>query len=298
MVNELIASWLAAQGIPEQWLASSAVAIGVMLIIISALLSHYIAKHQLLYFAQRWASKTKNTFDDKLIDHKVFAHIASLVPSVFIIVITPYIIPAEHALNGLLVVLAKIAICFQVAASISAFLNVFNYIYRDKAHQKYIPLNSTIQVIKLILYIIATILAVSYIIDKSPIYLLSGLGALTAVLILVFQDTIKGLVASIQISANRMVAPGDWVELPHYGADGCLSEQQQRSPNANPPLTADPPEASESRLQGYLAVEWVHRRYPAQPTTEALTHLCSPFCHWVDGTRLSRSAPATCDRLR
>ena len=224
MVNELIASWLAAQGIPEQWLASSAAAIGVMLIIISALLSHYIAKYQLLYFAQRWASKTKNTFDDKLIDHKVFAHIASLVPSVLIIVITPYIIPAEHALNGLLVVLAKIAICFQVAASISAFLNVFNYIYRDKAHQKYIPLNSTIQVIKLILYIIATILAVSYIIDKSPIYLLSGLGALTAVLILVFQDTIKGLVASIQISANRMVAPGDWVELPNYGADGDVIE--------------------------------------------------------------------------
>lgn len=60
--------------------------------------------------------------------------------------------------------------------------------------------------------------------DKSPVYLLSGLGALTAVLLLIFQDTIKGLVASIQISANRMVAPGDWIEMPKYGADGDVVE--------------------------------------------------------------------------
>ena len=64
----------------------------------------------------------------------------------------------------------------------------------------------------------------SLILGKSPIYLLSGLGALTAVLILVFQDTIKGFVASIQISANKMVAPGDWVELSQYGADGTVIE--------------------------------------------------------------------------
>jgi miniconductance mechanosensitive channel len=79
-------------------------------------------------------------------------------------------------------------------------------------------------VIKLVVYLITTILAISFVLGKSPLYLLSGLGALTAVLLLVFQDTIKGLVASIQISANRMLAPGDWIEIPHYGADGDVLE--------------------------------------------------------------------------
>ena len=116
------------------------------------------------------------------------------------------------------------AISFQVARCLSAALNVINSLYRDKAHQRYLPLNSSIQVIKLAIYLVATILAIAFILGRSPIYLLSGLGALTAVLLLVFQDTIKGLVASIQISANRMVAPGDWVELPKYGADGDVLE--------------------------------------------------------------------------
>ena len=71
---------------------------------------------------------------------------------------------------------------------------------------------------------VASIIIISLIINRSPVFLLSGLGALTAVLILVFQDTIKGLVASIQISANKMVVAGDWIELPKYGADGDVIE--------------------------------------------------------------------------
>ena len=77
---------------------------------------------------------------------------------------------------------------------------------------------------KLVLYLLTTIIVVSLLLNKSPIYLLSGIGALTAVLLLVFQDTIKGLVASVQISANKMVVTGDWIELPKYGADGDVIE--------------------------------------------------------------------------
>lgn len=223
-MNQLITQWLSDQGIPATWLQTSVLSVGIFVILILALLSHYIARHQLLFFAQRWADKTTNTFDDKLLDYKVVSRVASLVPSVLVIIITPYFISEEHTVHHFILNFAKVAICFQVAQCISALLNVFNQVYRSKAHEKYIPLNSSIQVIKLVLYIIATILAISYVMGKSPIYLLSGLGALTAVLILVFQDTIKGLVASIQISANRMVAPGDWVELPNYGADGDVIE--------------------------------------------------------------------------
>ena len=223
-MKDLLTQWLMALGISENILPVMSSISGLSLILIVAVIGHYVAKHQILFLAQKWANKTKNTFDDKLIENKVFSRIAALVPSILIIFLVPHFLAKDSTLSHFLLVFARVAICFQVAQSISALMNVFNNIYRDVAHDKYIPLNSSIQVIKLIVYIVATILAVSFVIDRSPIYLLSGLGALTAVLLLVFQDTIKGLVASIQISANRMVAPGDWVELPNYGADGDVIE--------------------------------------------------------------------------
>jgi miniconductance mechanosensitive channel len=125
---------------------------------------------------------------------------------------------------NLLTLFAKVFLAFQVARVVSAVLNVSKCLYGETAKQKYLPLNAIIQVIKLAVYMVTVIIIVSLILGRSPIYLLSGLGALTAVLILVFQDTIKGLVASIQISANKMVVAGDWIELPKYGADGDVIE--------------------------------------------------------------------------
>lgn len=223
-MTQFLTSWLTDIGLPDVWIEPASITIGLVVILCAAVISHYLAKHQLLFFARQWANKTKNTFDDLLVEQKVFARVASLVPSILVIFLAPYLIPSDQLVYHLLMLLVRIAICFQVAQSFSALLNVFNRMYRDTAHEKYIPLNSTIQVIKLLIYLVATILAISFLVDRSPVYLLSGLGALTAVLLLVFQDTIKGLVASIQISANRMVAPGDWVELPTYGADGDVIE--------------------------------------------------------------------------
>jgi miniconductance mechanosensitive channel len=223
-MHELLINWLTKQGIASEWLMSASAVTGLLCIIVIAVISHYIAKHQLLILVHNMVLRSSNHYDDLLIEHKFFSRVASLVPSVLLLFLTPYFLPMEYWLNHFLIIFAKVAICFQVAQSLSAALNVFKSLYKKTAREKYIPLNSTIQVIKLVIFIVATILAISYIIGRSPIYLLSGLGALTAVLILVFQDTVKGLVASIQISANRMVAPGDWVELPDYGADGDVLE--------------------------------------------------------------------------
>ena len=87
-----------------------------------------------------------------------------------------------------------------------------------------LPVKSVVQVLKLILYGIATIAVISLIIGQSPALLLSGLGAMTAVMMLVFKDSILGLVAGIQLSANQMVSSGDWIEMPKYGADGDVLE--------------------------------------------------------------------------
>jgi miniconductance mechanosensitive channel len=223
-MSELINTWLSNQGVPTNYLAMSTLILGSLLILILSSLGYYLAKHQVLVVVHKIVMKTKNTWDDLLIDHEVFARFAFLIPLLLLLFLTPILLPAETLLSTFLIVLAKIGLSFQIARSVSAILNVIRSLYQRKARERYLPLSSTIQVIKLAIYLVATILAVSFILDKSPIYLLSGLGALTAVLLLVFQDTIKGLVASIQISANKMVAPGDWIEIPNYGADGDVIE--------------------------------------------------------------------------
>lgn len=223
-MNELITTWLLEQGVSDEYLEASIIATGLFIISFASLVSYYIAKNQILKIAHKLIVKTKNTWDDALIEHNVLTRLTLLLPFIFILFLTPLIFPNKLLLADLLVLLTKIFLTFQAARSISAVLNVSKSLYGETAKQKYLPLNAIIQVIKLVVYLVATIIVISLILDRSPIYLLSGLGALTAVLILVFQDTIKGLVASIQISANKMVVAGDWIELPKYGADGDVIE--------------------------------------------------------------------------
>lgn len=113
--------------------------------------------------------------------------------------------------------------CFAGLA-FAALINFVTTIYTATNRQSNVPYLGLAQVLKLLNFIVVSILVLSTLLDKSPVYLLSGLGALTAVLLLVFKDTILGLVASIQLATNNMVAPGDWIEMPKYGADGAVVE--------------------------------------------------------------------------
>ncbi|TWX71148.1 mechanosensitive ion channel family protein [Colwellia sp. C1TZA3] len=104
--------------------------------------------------------------------------------------------------------------------SLFTFLDILQSFSDKRTRQAHFPLRGLLQTVKLIASIFTAILAVSLLMDKSPLILLSGLGALSAVLLLVFKDPILGLVAGIQLSANNMLAVGDWLEMPKYGADG------------------------------------------------------------------------------
>ncbi|QBG36081.1 mechanosensitive ion channel family protein [Litorilituus sediminis] len=223
-MNEIISFWLIEQGVSDDHLASTTLIVGLVFIALIASVSFYLTKFQLLKVVNNLIIKTRNTWDDALIEHQVLNRMALMVPYVLILFLSPLVLLPESTASAVLVLLAKVLLTFQVARSLSALLNVSRSIYKETAKQKYLPLNAIIQVIKLALYLVTTIIIVSLIINRSPVYLLSGLGALTAVLLLVFQDTIKGLVASIQISANKMVVAGDWIELPKYGADGDVIE--------------------------------------------------------------------------
>ena len=223
-MHQFITQWLVNQGIAQQYLEIASTIVGILLILVAALISFYIAKHRVVVVINGVVTRSKNTLDDLLVSHQLLDRLVSLTPSLLTLFLVPHVlIPASWA-SLFVIAITKVIIVFQIARCLTALLNVFQSLYQTRAKEKYLPLNASIQVVKLVIYLVATILSISIILDRSPIYLLSGLGALTAVLLLVFQDTIKGLVASIQISANKMVAPGDWIELPNYGADGDVLE--------------------------------------------------------------------------
>lgn len=221
---ELLINYLTNLGLAPKYIDLVTQCYDFFLIFLFTLIGHYITKYHILGLIEKAVLKTKNKWDDLLQQEFVFNKIGALVPTIIVLSTTPLILPAEHTGGQVLLTIAKCTMGFQVANTIAALLNVVNHKYQARAQERYFPLNPAIQIIKLSVYLVATILAVSFIIGRSPMYLLSGLGALTAALMLVFQDTIKGFAASMQISANKMVAPGDWVELPNYGADGDVLE--------------------------------------------------------------------------
>ncbi|GLX86190.1 small conductance mechanosensitive ion channel protein YbdG [Thalassotalea loyana] len=219
-----VLDFLATYGASQQTLNLVEKSSGIMLIIIIALIAHYVAKYPITSLIEKAVMKSRNKYDDLLQQEHVFTKATAILPSIAIIFSAPFILDQDHAATHLLIIAAKCTISFQVAKTISALLNVINKQYDAIAQERYIPLNPIIQIMKLTVYLVAVILSISYIIDRSPMYLLSGLGAIAAALMLVFQDTIKGFAASMQISANKMVTVGDWVELPKYGADGDVLE--------------------------------------------------------------------------
>ncbi|MFT4941854.1 MAG: miniconductance mechanosensitive channel [Paraglaciecola sp.] len=166
-------------------------------------------------------SATKNKVDDKLQKNGVFRRCAHIIPALMIYVLSPVLINEPV----LLAFLQKIALIYVIIAAVtisSALLNTAEDVYNGSQLAKRAPITGFIQVAKLFIVIIAALLIISSLIDKSPTLLLSGLGAITAILLLIFRDTILGFVAGIQIAANRMVNTGDWIELPKYGADGTV----------------------------------------------------------------------------
>lgn len=111
-------------------------------------------------------------------------------------------------------------IVLTIALALGALLDIINLVYQRRADAHLHPIKGYLQVIKIVLYAIATILIIATLIDRSPLILLSGLGAMAAVLMLIFQDTILSLVASVQISSNDIIRVGDWIEMPQLNADG------------------------------------------------------------------------------
>lgn len=212
----------------------------ILAILLIAKLSHFAARYILVHWINKVVTKTKTTWDDYFITEKVFNGIAHLVP-LFIIYQSCYFatplldqpsadIAGEPSadyyffLGPLLMKLTKLYFIFTITYILNAILNVVNAIFTKSDFASNRPITGYIQLLKILVYFLAMILTISVLINKDPTVLIAGLGAIAAVLMLVFKDTILGFTASIQLSGNDMVKIGDWIEIPSRRADGKVTD--------------------------------------------------------------------------
>lgn len=159
-----------------------------------------------------------------MLNHGFFVQVAKLLPAFFIGRIVPMMYPAESVALQFYKTLIGVYIIFMLVKVICAFLDVLNAVNTAKKGADNKPLKSYMQIIKVILWTMGTILIGCILANKTPSGLIAGIGAFSAVLLLVFQDTITGFVNSIQLSSNDMVRVGDWITDPHGEANGIVEE--------------------------------------------------------------------------
>ena len=173
---------------------------------------------------EKLIKKTKNIWDDALVENKVFITLSHIAPAIVIYLTTPYIFEDFAGAIPYILRLVNAYISTVLIIVIINFLNTIKYYFENAKLFKNNPLDSYFQLAKITIYIIGGIIILSFLLNKSPLYFFSALGAMTVVLLLIFKDTIMGFVASIQLSVNDMVQIGDWVSMPKYGADGDIIE--------------------------------------------------------------------------
>ncbi len=199
-------------------------AAGLVLLIIVAIIANVVVTRVLLRLVRRIATSGAIPWGDTLVRHKVFARLAHVVPALIIaagIALLPGF-PEQVVQVIQNVAMGYVALTLTIA--LAATLRAGNEIYESFPLSRDRPLKGVVQLVQIVAYIVGGILVVAIVFEQSPLLFLSGFGAMTAVLLLVFKDTILGLVASIQLTALDMLRVGDWIEMPQSGADGDVIE--------------------------------------------------------------------------
>ena len=193
-------------------------------IFLVAYIVNIVGKKVIIPLIRKVTSKTENSWDDHILNNDVLGNIAKLVPPIVVSALLPLALSSTPVLLSWSLRICWIYIIVIAVKLICSFINSLYNISCENEKYKGQSLKGFYQMLKLVAICIGAIIIISTLLDKNPVAILTGLGAGTAVLMLVFQDTIKGLVAGIQLSANDMLRPGDWIAMPKYGADGDVIE--------------------------------------------------------------------------
>jgi len=217
---EILHNWLIGLGLSSEYATIVIRGGSILMLLVFGVIVQYVAKTVVRRLFSTWVKRTKNTWDDLIFERKLVSRIAQIVPAIVIAIIAPILFQHDEGAIRLVDKGIMIYVIIVVVLLFDSLLNLGMDVYSRTEVSKRLHLKGFFQAAKLIVILVAVIMVIAEIIGESPVVLFSGLGAMTAVILLVFRDTILGFVAGIQLTANNMVSPGDWIEMPKYGADG------------------------------------------------------------------------------
>jgi miniconductance mechanosensitive channel len=185
-------------------------------VLVLGAISYFVTRHLVLRALLKFVQRTKTSLDDTLLKKAFLRQLSYLAPIIIIYSFADLFPFAEDLISKI-----STALIWWILLLIGGgFLTGLGDAYRNLDILGGRPIKGYIQILKLIIYLIGGIIIVSVFLGRSPMVLLSGLGAMTAVMLLIFRHTILSFIASLQISSNDLIRIGDWVEMPKYGADG------------------------------------------------------------------------------
>ncbi len=216
-LGQLLTSW-GLNSTQAEVVRGVVIAIGIIFL---AWLGNWITKKIIIHIVAGIIRRTKNEYDDIFLKKGVFNNLSHLVPAAIIYFMTPLATDNHTVIvvvNDFVAIYVIIALTFVLNAFLNALGDIYEIIAEKKGYR--VTIKQYIQVLKIIVIITAVILIISILLSKKPGNILAGLGAMTAVLMLIFRDTILGFVAGIQLSAYDLVHEGDWITVPSRGVDG------------------------------------------------------------------------------
>ena len=221
-INDFFIIFFQQTALSDWWVVFFAILLAVLSLLLLMALVQFITRVIFLRFIYHFLRKTKTQWDDFLINRKVFGALAHL-PSALILY-SAYNFSDIESVSSVLYAIARIYLVSIFAIATIRAANAVNDMYQTTPYATTRPIKGYIQLIQILIIFLTIIFIIAIAINKSPTGLLAGLGAMAAVLLLVFKDSILGFVASIQLSANRMLKIGDWIEMPSHKADGTVTD--------------------------------------------------------------------------
>lgn len=188
--------------------------------ILVALLANFVARKLIVRFLHSMFRRTKVRWDDRIAQRGVLLRLSRVAPALILYAAGGFVAPEFTWVGEAIRRVTTAWIVLAAAFTIDASIDVFHDFYQERAYSKRRPIKGFVQLGKVALFLVVGVVVITTILNQSPLGILSGLGAMSAVLLLIFRDSILGFVSGIQLSANNMVQIGDWIEMPKYDADG------------------------------------------------------------------------------
>lgn len=223
-LKETLMQWLSNSGMSQEGINLTEQLGTIAFILALVWIADLICRRLIVPAIKKIVNRTHVTWDETLLNDRVLDDMCHLIPAFVANMLMPLAFPHTPILQSLLIKASEIYIIAAALRLVFSFSNSLHNLSNEREKTKNRPLKGVFQMIKILAVSLSIIFIISILMDKSPIDLLVGLGAAATVLMLVFKDTIVGLVAGVQLSANDMLRPGDWITMPKYGADGVVFE--------------------------------------------------------------------------